>query len=80
VDFERLIVEHQDRVFRLCASMLGDRREAEDAAQEVFLKAFRSMDRFKGEAAVSTWLHPISRPSTWRTARCPSSPRTTASP
>lgn len=59
MDFERLILENQDRVFRLCASMLGDRREAEDAAQEVFLKAYRSLGKFKGQAAVSTWLHRI---------------------
>ena len=59
MDFEALLAEHQDRIFRLCASMLGDRRDAEDAAQEVFLKAYRSLDKFKGESAAGTWLHRI---------------------
>lgn len=59
MDFETLLTEHQDRVFRLCASMLGNRRDAEDAAQEVFLKAYQNLSRFKGESAVGTWLHRI---------------------
>jgi RNA polymerase sigma-70 factor (ECF subfamily) len=59
MDFEAILTEHQDRVFRLCASMLGSRRDAEDAAQEVFLKAYQNLHKFKGDSAVGTWLHRI---------------------
>ena len=39
--------------------MLGDREEAQDLLQEIFLVAFRRLDTFKGDAALSTWLHRI---------------------
>lgn len=55
--FELLVRRHQDRVFRLCLRMLGDWADAEDAAQDVFVRAWRSLGRFRGEAAFSTWLH-----------------------
>jgi RNA polymerase sigma-70 factor (ECF subfamily) len=50
---------YHERILRLCVSMLADPAEAEDAAQEVFLKAYRSLDRFRGDAAFSTWLYRI---------------------
>ena len=56
-DFEALVREHHPRVIRLCASMLGGWDEAEDAAQEVFLKAHRALPDFRGDASISTWLY-----------------------
>ena len=57
--FEMLVRRYQLRVVRLCVRMLGDRHAAEDAAQDVFLVAWRSMGRFRGDAKFSTWLYRI---------------------
>ena len=54
--FEAIVSAHQDRVFSFCARMLADREDALDAAQEVFLSAWRNLEGFRGEAALSTWL------------------------
>lgn len=55
--FEVLVSRHQDRVYRVCLRMLGDVTEAEDATQDVLVRAWRSLDRYRGEAALSTWLY-----------------------
>ena len=57
--FASLVRGHHVRVLRLCLSMLRDACDAEDAAQEVFLKAYKSLDQFAGACAFSTWLHRI---------------------
>ena len=57
--FEMLVRRYQLRVVRLCVRMLKDRQAAEDAAQDVFLMAWRSMGRFRGDAKFSTWLYRI---------------------
>lgn len=54
--FEAIVRAHQDRVYSFCARMLSDREDALDAAQEVFLSAWRNLSEFRGEAALSTWL------------------------
>jgi RNA polymerase sigma-70 factor, ECF subfamily len=59
--FETLLAAYQDKVFRLSYSMLGDRAQAEDAAQESFLRVWKSMDRYRGEAALGTWIFSIAR-------------------
>jgi len=45
-----------DLINRTCCLILGDRALAEDAAQETFLRAWKSMDKFKGNASPKTWL------------------------
>ena len=55
-EFERLVEEHQIPVFNLCYRMLGDRVEAEDAAQEAFIKGFRARDRYDPEKPFKTWI------------------------
>lgn len=57
--FEALVTEHQHRVFGVALRMLGSRAEAEDVAQEVFLRVQRSVAAFRGEARLSTWLYGI---------------------
>lgn len=57
--FGELVRRHQDRAWAVAVRTLGSATEAEDAVQEAFLKALRSADRFRGEAAVGTWLHRI---------------------
>ncbi len=54
-----IIRKYQGRILRLCASMLSDEKEAEDAAQEIFLKGFYALGRFKSNASLYTWLYRI---------------------
>jgi RNA polymerase sigma-70 factor (ECF subfamily) len=54
--FDDIVGAHQDRVYAFCARMLSDREEALDAAQEVFLSAWRNLSGFRGDSALSTWL------------------------
>ena len=55
--FRDLHHRHVDRVYRLVARVLGPGADVGDATQEVFLEVYRSLDRFRGEAAFTTWLH-----------------------
>ena len=55
--FERIYRKHMGKVFALCLRMAGNRTEAEDLAQEVFMQLFRKIGQFRGESAFSTWLH-----------------------
>jgi RNA polymerase sigma-70 factor (ECF subfamily) len=57
--FRSLVQAHQGEVFRLALSILGDLAEAEEAAQDAFLTAYRALDDFRGEAAFKTWLFSI---------------------
>jgi RNA polymerase sigma-70 factor (ECF subfamily) len=59
--FDSLVREQGPRVFRLCYALLGNRALAEEAAQEVFLRAWRGLGDFRGEAKLSTWLYTIAR-------------------
>ncbi len=59
--FEALLAAYQNKVFRLCYSMLGDRAQAEDAAQESFLRIWKSMERYRGDASLGTWIFAITR-------------------
>jgi RNA polymerase sigma-70 factor (ECF subfamily) len=59
--FEALLAAYQDKVFRLCYSMLGDRAQAEDAAQESFLRIWKAMERYRGDAALGTWIFSVTR-------------------
>jgi RNA polymerase sigma-70 factor, ECF subfamily len=57
--FREMVAEHRDRVFNLTYRMLGNRAEAEDVAQEVFIKVFKTIDTFREEAKLSTWLYKV---------------------
>jgi RNA polymerase sigma-70 factor (ECF subfamily) len=57
--FESLVTMYQGRVFGLCVKLTGNRDDAEDLAQEVFIKAFNSLKGFRLEADFGTWLHRI---------------------
>ncbi len=50
---------HERRAYNLALRTLGDSWDAADVTQEAFIKAFRNLDSFKGEARFSTWLHRI---------------------
>ena len=53
---ERLILQYQTALLRLCYIQLRDRSLAEDAVQETFLKAYRGYAQFRGECSEKTWL------------------------
>ena len=55
--FERLYRGHVDRVFSLCARMVGDRARAEELTQDVFVRCWEKLGQFRGDSAFSTWLH-----------------------
>lgn len=57
--FERLYRRHVGRVYAVCLRMTADTRTAEDLTQEAFVRAWQSLDSFRGEAAFATWLHRI---------------------
>jgi RNA polymerase sigma-70 factor, ECF subfamily len=57
--FEELIVLHGPPLQRMLRRVLGSSADAEDVLQETFLKAWRAIERFRGEARFSTWLYRI---------------------
>lgn len=57
--FEALVRRHERWVFTLALRMVGNRGDAEDVAQEVFLKAYRGLSGFRGGSRFSTWLYAI---------------------
>jgi RNA polymerase sigma-70 factor, ECF subfamily len=57
--FEELVRRYQNRVFGVTLRMLGNWADAEEVAQEVFLRVHRSVGDFRGESKLSTWLYAI---------------------
>ena len=57
--FGELVRRHRDRLWAVALRTLGDREEAADAVQDALLSAFRAAHSFRGQSAVTTWLHRI---------------------
>ncbi len=57
--FREIVERHQDEVFYLGLGLLRNRHDAEDLVQEVFIRAYRSLERFRGQASLGTWLYRI---------------------
>ncbi|MBS4008287.1 MAG: sigma-70 family RNA polymerase sigma factor [Clostridium sp.] len=57
--YDRLMQRYEKRVYALCFRMAGNQDDAADLAQEAFLKAFRALPSFNGQAQFSTWLYRI---------------------
>lgn len=57
--YTELIRRNHAAVMGLCLSMLNNRPQAEDAAQDIFIKAYRSLDKFREDSSFSTWLYRI---------------------
>lgn len=53
---ERAMEQYEESLLRMCFAYLGDAALAEDAVQETFLKAYRALERFRGDAGEKTWL------------------------
>jgi RNA polymerase sigma-70 factor, ECF subfamily len=59
VAFAELVSDHQRMVVQLAMNLLGDRDEALDLSQEVFLRVFRTIARFRGQSTLRTWIYRI---------------------
>lgn len=59
-DFGALLDQYQGMVYNTCLGFLKNAEDAEDMSQEVFIEAFRSIHKFRGEANLKTWLYRIS--------------------
>jgi len=57
--YRRLVERHSDRAYGLAFRMLGSASEAEEVAQDAFVRAWRALPRFRGDCTFSTWLHRI---------------------
>lgn len=57
--FRLLVERHQHTVFRVCYNFINSREDAEDLTQEVFIKAYRSLDKFEGRSSFKTWVYRI---------------------
>lgn len=57
--FRELVQVHRDKVYNITFRMLGNRAEAEDVAQEVFISVFKTIDQFREESKFSTWLYRV---------------------
>ncbi len=59
--FESLVRLHQDRLYDFCVRMVGDREEAHDLVQEIFVSVHQNVRRFREDAKLSTWLFRITK-------------------
>ena len=57
--YEKLIKKYETKVYSLCYRYSGNYDDANDLAQEAFIKVFNSIDKFKGKSAFSTWLYRV---------------------
>src|SRR5689334_9822524 len=57
--YERLVAEQSSDVYALLFRLTSDSEEARDLTQETFLRAFQSIDRFRGDASLKTWIYRI---------------------
>jgi RNA polymerase sigma-70 factor, ECF subfamily len=57
--FRKLVEQSKLKVFRLAYNLTGNRHDAEDLSQDVFVKAYRSLPKFRGDAKWSTWIYRI---------------------
>nr|WP_233454704.1 sigma-70 family RNA polymerase sigma factor [Hymenobacter negativus] len=67
--FRTLVDRYQNRVYRTAFSLLRNPEEAEDVAQEVFVEVYQTIGRFRGEAALSTWLYRLATSRALKTRR-----------
>jgi len=57
--FQALVERHRAMVYRIAYQFAGNHHDAEDIAQEVFLKIYRSLDRFRQDAQLTSWMYRI---------------------
>lgn len=59
--FGLLLPRYEQKIYRLCCALLRDRSESEDVAQESLVRIWRTLHRYDGRAALSTWIYAITR-------------------
>src|SRR5262245_37923189 len=59
--FEQMLERYQDKVLRLAWSILGNEMAAQDVTQDVFMKVWRALPRYRGDASASSWIYTIAR-------------------
>ena len=59
IAYSQLIDDYEQKVFATCISFIPNKEDAEDLAQEVFLEVFNSINKFKGDSKLSTWIYRI---------------------
>ena len=57
--FDEIVRRHQRPIYQLCYRFAGNHEDASDLAQDTFVRAYRALNGFKGEAAIGTWLYRI---------------------
>jgi len=57
--FDKLVMKYNDLIFNTCFRIVNDYDEANDCAQETFIKAYKNIDKFRAESEFSTWLYRI---------------------
>lgn len=57
--FDAIVVRHRRQVYHLCLRFVRNHEDASDLAQDVFVRAFKGLQRFKGDASLATWLYRI---------------------
>lgn len=57
--FDEIIARHRERMYSVAFSIVRDRADAEEIAQDTFIRAYRGLEGFRGDAALSTWLYQI---------------------
>jgi RNA polymerase sigma-70 factor (ECF subfamily) len=57
--FDLIVERHRRQVYQVCYRFAGNHEDASDLAQDVFIKAFKGLRRFKGQSALSTWLYRV---------------------
>ena len=58
-NFKKLLTDYQDRIYNQAYRMLGNHEDAEEATQDIFMNIYRSIESFRGESKVSTWIYRI---------------------
>jgi RNA polymerase sigma-70 factor (ECF subfamily) len=57
--FDLIVRRHRRAIYRLCFRFVGNHEDAADVTQDVFVRAFKGLHRFKGESALGTWLYRV---------------------
>ena len=63
--FEMLVHRHQDLVFSLAFKLTGNKELANDVGQEAFIRAWKAIDKFRGDSTFSTWIYRITVNTAW---------------
>ena len=63
--FDQLVIRHQELVFSLAYKLTGNREMANDVAQEAFIRAWKAIEKFRGDSTFSTWIYRITVNTAW---------------